>query len=240
MVNLIATRYNIQKSAADKEYKCTPESMSLAHDREEYNYVVSRDQSHPWVFLSLTTTSLSAAYCDASSCLCPCTLCSCLRTGAYSHNRAHFSNHPQDLGSKCYQHPADSSCLLCSPAEILLSLTLANKIPPQPDDSRVLDDHHWWRCHGDPYHFAAMFLMRVRAQRRMRNNRSWAIRPGGWIDESKQSYPIDLPCSCTLSHPSAFVVRMTQMPTVPGFILNSQIGSPYPADRGHSAWGGAD
>ncbi|CEL61700.1 hypothetical protein RSOLAG1IB_04450 [Rhizoctonia solani AG-1 IB] len=39
---------------------------------------------------------------------------------------------------------------------------------------------------------AAMFLMRVRAQRRMRNNRSWAIRPGGWIDESKQSYPMDL------------------------------------------------
>ncbi|KAF8715611.1 hypothetical protein RHS02_10005, partial [Rhizoctonia solani] len=39
---------------------------------------------------------------------------------------------------------------------------------------------------------AAMFLMRVRAQRRMRNNRSWAIRPGGWVDESKQSYPIDL------------------------------------------------
>ncbi|CUA68867.1 hypothetical protein RSOLAG22IIIB_08114 [Rhizoctonia solani] len=39
---------------------------------------------------------------------------------------------------------------------------------------------------------AAMFLMRIRAQRRMRNNRSWAMRPGGWVDESKQAYPMDL------------------------------------------------
>ncbi|CAE7138445.1 unnamed protein product [Rhizoctonia solani] len=38
---------------------------------------------------------------------------------------------------------------------------------------------------------AAMFLMRIRAQRRMRNKRSWAIRPGGWVDESKQGYPMD-------------------------------------------------
>ncbi|KAG8748816.1 hypothetical protein FRC11_011851 [Ceratobasidium sp. 423] len=38
---------------------------------------------------------------------------------------------------------------------------------------------------------AAMFFMRIRAQRRMRNNRSWAMRPGGWVDESKQGYPMD-------------------------------------------------
>ncbi|KAJ1306948.1 hypothetical protein OPQ81_007928 [Rhizoctonia solani] len=39
---------------------------------------------------------------------------------------------------------------------------------------------------------AAMFLMRIRAQRKMRSNRSWAMRPGGWVDESKQGYPMDL------------------------------------------------
>ncbi|KAH7335138.1 hypothetical protein B0J17DRAFT_668838 [Rhizoctonia solani] len=49
---------------------------------------------------------------------------------------------------------------------------------------------------------AAMFLMRIRAQRRMKNKRSWAMRPGGWVDESKQSYPMDLEVnSARSSHP---------------------------------------
>ncbi|KAG8744613.1 hypothetical protein FRC10_009838 [Ceratobasidium sp. 414] len=39
--------------------------------------------------------------------------------------------------------------------------------------------------------FGAMFFMRVRNQRRMRNRRSWAVRPGGWISEQKSAYPLD-------------------------------------------------
>ncbi|KAG8697629.1 hypothetical protein FRC08_006408 [Ceratobasidium sp. 394] len=38
---------------------------------------------------------------------------------------------------------------------------------------------------------AAMFFMRVRNQRRMHNNRSWAVRPGGWISEEKNAYQPD-------------------------------------------------
>ncbi|KAB5594802.1 E3 ubiquitin-protein ligase [Ceratobasidium theobromae] len=40
---------------------------------------------------------------------------------------------------------------------------------------------------------AVMFAMRVRAQRRARNRRSWAMRPGGWINDSKDkdSYAFD-------------------------------------------------
>ncbi|CAE6428212.1 unnamed protein product [Rhizoctonia solani] len=49
---------------------------------------------------------------------------------------------------------------------------------------------------------ATMFFMRIRAQRRRQNKRSWAVRPGGWVDESKQSYPMDLEVnSARHSHP---------------------------------------
>jgi len=36
-----------------------------------------------------------------------------------------------------------------------------------------------------------MFFMRVRNQRRMRDRRSWAVRPGGWISEQKNAYSLD-------------------------------------------------
>ncbi|KAG9084339.1 hypothetical protein FRC06_004117 [Ceratobasidium sp. 370] len=38
---------------------------------------------------------------------------------------------------------------------------------------------------------AAMFFMRVRNQRRMRDRRSWAMRPGGWVSEQKNVDPLD-------------------------------------------------
>lgn len=38
---------------------------------------------------------------------------------------------------------------------------------------------------------AAMFIMRVRAQRKARTRRSWAMRPGGWATEQKNNYPFD-------------------------------------------------
>ncbi|KAG9102550.1 hypothetical protein FRC07_010214 [Ceratobasidium sp. 392] len=39
---------------------------------------------------------------------------------------------------------------------------------------------------------AAMFFMRIRNQRRIRNRRSWAMRPGGWVTEQKEAYPLDV------------------------------------------------
>jgi len=38
---------------------------------------------------------------------------------------------------------------------------------------------------------AAMFIMRVRAQRRARSRRSWAMRPGGWVTEQKHDHTLD-------------------------------------------------
>ncbi|KAG8734438.1 hypothetical protein FRC12_018527 [Ceratobasidium sp. 428] len=41
-----------------------------------------------------------------------------------------------------------------------------------------------------------MFFMRIRNQRRMRDRRSWAMRPGGWVTEQKteqkDAYPLDV------------------------------------------------
>ncbi|KAG8678102.1 hypothetical protein FRC09_020117 [Ceratobasidium sp. 395] len=39
---------------------------------------------------------------------------------------------------------------------------------------------------------AAMFFMRIRNRRRMRDRRSWAMRPGGWVTEQKDAYPLDV------------------------------------------------
>lgn len=36
-----------------------------------------------------------------------------------------------------------------------------------------------------------MFIMRVRAQRRARNRRSWAMRPGGWVTDQKNDHAFD-------------------------------------------------
>ncbi|CAE6449788.1 unnamed protein product [Rhizoctonia solani] len=59
---------------------------------------------------------------------------------------------------------------------------------------------------------AAMFLMRVRAQRRLRNNRSWALRPGGWVDESKQGYPMDLETSNSIRNSYPFPKPQVPVP----------------------------
>jgi hypothetical protein len=36
-----------------------------------------------------------------------------------------------------------------------------------------------------------MFAMRIRAQRKAHNRRSWAMRPGVWVEESKDNYAFD-------------------------------------------------